>query len=122
MSVGPEVAKQLRGVLEDIPHVQHAFAYGSGVLLQPDLYDSSSTNKPMLDFIFAVDDPVDWHLQVFRMLHHVVCPQYTLGHVLVCLQNLQQNGHHYSFLGSLGPSAVRVCGLLLHRFCHSCSA
>lgn len=64
MSVGPEVAKQLRGVLEDIPHVQHAFAYGSGVIVQPDLYDHSSTNKPMLDFIFAVDDPVDWHAQV----------------------------------------------------------
>lgn len=68
MSVGPEVAKQLRGVLEDIPHVQHAFAYGSGVIVQPDLYDHSSTNKPMLDFIFAVDDPVDWHAQVlFRL-------------------------------------------------------
>lgn len=64
MSVGPEVAKQLRGVLEDLPHVQHAFAYGSGVIVQPDLYDHSSTNKPMLDFIFAVDDPVDWHTQV----------------------------------------------------------
>lgn len=64
MSVGPDIAKQLRGVLEDIPHVQHAFAYGSGVIVQPDLYDHSSTNKPMLDFIFAVDDPVDWHAQV----------------------------------------------------------
>lgn len=68
MSVGPGVAKQLRGVLEDIPHVQHAFAYGSGVIVQPDLYDSHSTNKPMLDFIFAVDDPVDWHAQV-SLLH-----------------------------------------------------
>lgn len=83
MSVGPDIAKQLRGVLEDIPHVQHAFAYGSGVIVQPDLYHHSSTNKPMLDFIFAVDDPIDWHAQ-----------------------NLQQNGHHYSILGNLGPSAV----------------
>lgn len=64
MSVGPGVAKQLRGVLDDIPHVQHAFAYGSGVIVQPDLYESHSTNKPMLDFIFAVDDPVEWHAQV----------------------------------------------------------
>ncbi len=64
MSVGPGVAKQLRGVLEDFPHVQHAFAYGSGVIVQPDLYDKSSTNKPMLDFIFAVDNPHEWHAQV----------------------------------------------------------
>lgn len=64
MSVGPGVAKQLRGVLEDVPHVQHAFAYGSGVIVQPDLYDKSSTNKPMLDFIFAVDNPHEWHAQV----------------------------------------------------------
>ena len=64
MSVGPGVAKQLRGVLEDVPHVQHAFAYGSGVIVQPDLYDKSSTNKPMLDFIFAVDNPHELHAQV----------------------------------------------------------
>ncbi|DBB04767.1 hypothetical protein WJX82_007058 [Trebouxia sp. C0006] len=83
MSVGPGVAKQLRGVLEDFPHVQHAFAYGSGVIVQPDLYDKSSTNKPMLDFIFAVDNPHEWHAQ-----------------------NLQQNRHHYSILGSLGPTPV----------------
>ena len=64
MSVGPDIAKQLRGILEEFPHVQHAFAYGSGVIAQPDLYDHRSANKPMLDFIFAVDDPVDWHTQV----------------------------------------------------------
>ena len=68
MSVGPGVAKQLRGVLEDVPHVQHAFAYGSGVIVQPDLYDRHSTNKPMLDFIFAVDNPHEWHAQVCAIL------------------------------------------------------
>ncbi len=71
MSVGPGVAKQLRGVLEDVPHVQHAFAYGSGVIVQPDLYDKSSTNKPMLDFIFAVDNPLDWHAQVCSCNEHL---------------------------------------------------
>jgi hypothetical protein len=71
MSVGPGVAKQLRGVLEDFPHVQHAFAYGSGVIVQPDLYDKSSTNKPMLDFIFAVDNPHEWHAQVRSKAHCV---------------------------------------------------
>lgn len=106
MSVGPEVAKQLRGVLEDLPHVQHAFAYGSGVIVQPDLYDHSSTNKPMLDFIFAVDDPVDWHAQVLFLpeARASVCDPVLIW--LVQLQNLQQNRNHYSILGSLGPSAV----------------
>lgn len=106
MSVGPEVAKQLRGVLEDIPHVQHAFAYGSGVIVQPDLYDHSSTNKPMLDFIFAVDDPVDWHAQVLSRLGFKHLSTSFLFIWLMQVQNLQQNGHHYSILGSLGPSAV----------------
>lgn len=107
MSVGPEVAKQLRGVLEDLPHVQHAFAYGSGVIVQPDLYDLSSTNKPMLDFIFAVDDPVDWHAQVCLSLRREsVCPQPSVLTWLTQVQNLQQNRNHYSILGSLGPSAV----------------
>lgn len=106
MTVGPEVAKQLRGVLEDLPHVQHAFAYGSGVIVQPDLYDHSSTNKPMLDFIFAVDDPVDWHAQVLFLpkAQASVCDPVLTW--LVQLQNLQQNRNHYSILGGLGPSAV----------------
>lgn len=52
--------------------------------MQPDLYPSSGNTKPMLDFILAVRDPLEWHTE-----------------------NLQRNPKHYSMLGSLGPSAVR---------------
>lgn len=73
-------AAVLRSVLADFPPVQHAFAYGSGVFEQPGLYerppqgppegaaaaaaDGSSGDRPMLDFIFAVDDPIAWHEEV----------------------------------------------------------
>ncbi|KAL4430151.1 hypothetical protein ABPG77_004933 [Micractinium sp. CCAP 211/92] len=78
----------------------HAFAYGSGVFKQPGLYDghleapagapaaatagsSTAGDRPMLDFIFAVDDPVAWHAE-----------------------NLRQHAHHYSFLRHLGPAGM----------------
>lgn len=82
MSTQP--AAVLHSVLADFPAVQHAFAYGSGVFEQPGLYArppqgapngggaaaaaaaASSVDQPMLDFIFAVDDPVAWHTEVNR--------------------------------------------------------
>jgi hypothetical protein len=69
----------LVGMLRHFPAVKHAFAYGSGVLHQPGLYGQesagasgsgsaaalpSSSKGPMLDFIFAVEDPKAWHEQV----------------------------------------------------------
>ncbi len=76
-----EPAEVLHTVLASFPPVQHAFAYGSGVFKQPGLYDghleapagapaaatagsSTAGDRPMLDFIFAVDDPVAWHAEV----------------------------------------------------------
>jgi len=49
--------------LDTIPNVELAFAYGSGAFHQPKLYTSSDA-LPLLDFIFAVRDPLDWHAQV----------------------------------------------------------
>lgn len=58
-------AKELSGVLELFPSVQHAFAYGSGIFVQPGLYTANSqTARPMLDFMLAVESPVEWHQQV----------------------------------------------------------
>lgn len=54
-------------ILRHFPPVQHAFAYGSGVFDQPDLYsaaDRASGAGPMVDFIFAVEDPAEWHRKV----------------------------------------------------------
>ena len=52
--------------LETLPSVRAAFGYGSGVFRQPGRrsarWDVSAA--PQLDFIFAVDDPVDWHKEV----------------------------------------------------------
>ncbi|WBW72005.1 mitochondrial phosphatidate cytidylyltransferase Tam41 [Schizosaccharomyces osmophilus] len=60
--------------------IQVAIGYGSGVFQQAG-YGSSA--KPMVDFIFQVDDPVRWHEL-----------------------NIQQNPSHYSLLKYLGPKAV----------------
>ena len=57
------VADSTRTLLESIVSrfnapIRYAFAYGSGVFEQ-DGY--SSTNKPMIDFVFAVNHPSHWH-------------------------------------------------------------
>ncbi|ELU03060.1 hypothetical protein CAPTEDRAFT_92307 [Capitella teleta] len=57
-----------------------AFAYGSGVFQQQGHNDKSAN---MLDFIFAVDDPQEWHKQ-----------------------NMARNPKHYSFLRYLGSHNV----------------
>ena len=73
-------------ILRHFPPVNYALAYGSAVLRQPGLYaaaadpdDTSARAQsgayastslgahgggPMLDFIFAVQDPVEWHSRV----------------------------------------------------------
>lgn len=62
-------ARELAAVLEEFPAVQHAFAYGSGVFVQPGLYTAASQAQgPMLDFMFAVDSPEEWHDQANLLL------------------------------------------------------
>lgn len=56
--------RELEAVLEQFPPVEAAFAYGSGVFTQPKLYDASSQDRPMLDFVFVVECAQDWHLEV----------------------------------------------------------
>ncbi|XP_072027001.1 phosphatidate cytidylyltransferase, mitochondrial-like [Amphiura filiformis] len=58
-----------------------AFAYGSGVFKQ-----IGNTNPDnMIDFVFAVDDPVSWHRK-----------------------NMDRNPSHYSALRFLGPKGITV--------------
>ncbi|KAK5872678.1 hypothetical protein PBY51_013356 [Eleginops maclovinus] len=72
-----------RRILSQFPQdISLAFAYGSGVFKQQGT-DQGQMGKNMLDFVFAVDDPVTWHTM-----------------------NLLQNRKHYSILKMLGPTTI----------------
>ncbi|KAM6979398.1 phosphatidate cytidylyltransferase, mitochondrial [Aplochiton taeniatus] len=72
-----------RRILSQFPQdISLAFAYGSGVFKQSGTAQSQMGNN-MLDFVFAVDDPVTWHTM-----------------------NLLQNRKHYSILKLLGPRKI----------------
>ncbi|XP_031757221.1 phosphatidate cytidylyltransferase, mitochondrial [Xenopus tropicalis] len=74
---------QFRRILGYFPQdISLAFAYGSGVFRQSGTPQNDAGNK-MLDFVFAVDDPVTWHTM-----------------------NIIQNRSHYSFLKFLGPKHI----------------
>lgn len=62
-------ARHLASVLHDVPAVQHALAYGSGVFSQPGLYKNATRSSAMLDFIFLVDDAQAWHAEVWQSAH-----------------------------------------------------
>ncbi len=66
-------------ILSRFPHkyIQFAFAYGSGVFKQTNNDDLS---KNMIDFVFVVNDSVQFHAE-----------------------NIRLNKSHYSFLKYLGP-------------------
>ncbi|OCT58102.1 hypothetical protein XELAEV_18002597mg [Xenopus laevis] len=74
---------QFRRILSFFPQdISLAFTYGSGVFRQAGSSHNDVRNK-MLDFVFAVDDPVTWHTM-----------------------NIIQNRSHYSFLKFLGPKHI----------------
>ncbi len=57
-------------LLQRFPETRFAFAYGSGAIEQggySDRYTGDPADAPMLDLIFAVDDPVSWHLENKRL-------------------------------------------------------
>ena len=69
-----------RGLLAAFPPVAYAFTYGSGVFRQASY---SQIDRPMVDCVFAVDDPLEWHRA-----------------------NMASNPSHYSFLAAGGPRIV----------------
>ncbi|GMH45030.1 hypothetical protein BSKO_12987 [Bryopsis sp. KO-2023] len=79
----------LAQVLDSFPPIEAAFAYGSGVFEQPDLYDPAGRNKPMLDFVFAVDSPRSWHSQLIK---YGVVSLRNLNHDLKSWQHLFLSG------------------------------
>ena len=49
-------------LLEQFPIVDSAFAYGSGAVKQSGYeYTLEEDELPMMDLVFAVEDPVTWH-------------------------------------------------------------
>lgn len=48
--------------LKRVPEVVMAFGYGSGVFVQKDLYRGGE--RPQVDFVFGVEDPLSWHEEV----------------------------------------------------------
>ncbi|NXV51411.1 TAM41 protein, partial [Uria aalge] len=74
---------KFRRVLAHFPQeLSLAFAYGSGVFRQAGASAGLGENN-MLDFVFAVDDSVTWHMM-----------------------NLLKNRNHYSFLKVFGPKQI----------------
>ncbi|XP_021265368.1 phosphatidate cytidylyltransferase, mitochondrial isoform X2 [Numida meleagris] len=74
---------KFRRVLAHFPQeLSLAFAYGSGVFRQEGASAGHGENN-MLDFVFAVDDSVTWHMM-----------------------NLLKNRSHYSFLKIFGPKQI----------------
>merc|ERR1712166_78812 len=82
-----QVAPALRSIVGHFPPMEFAMAYGSGVFTQKGY---SATQRPMIDFIFGVQDPKEWHEE-----------------------NLKSNGEHYALLGSLGGAG---CVTAFQRF------
>uniref|UniRef100_A0A670J7M4 Phosphatidate cytidylyltransferase, mitochondrial n=1 Tax=Podarcis muralis TaxID=64176 RepID=A0A670J7M4_PODMU len=76
-------AVKFRRILAHFPQeLSLAFAYGSGVFQQAGA-SAAETGNNMLDFVFAVDDSVTWHMM-----------------------NLLKNRNHYSFLKYFGPKPI----------------
>lgn len=86
MSAGGK-ALDAAGLLAAFPKVAFAFTYGSGVFRQASY---SAADQPMIDCVFAVDDPVSWHRE-----------------------NYEINPAHYSFLAAAGP---RLCAAIQTGF------
>jgi hypothetical protein len=63
-----ELVDNLTAPLSDLPRVDCAFAYGSGVFPQPDQNQTSPKKEvPMVDYILGVSSPVEWHSQNIQL-------------------------------------------------------
>lgn len=85
---------KLNSLLPCFPDCSYAFAYGSAVFAQKD-----QAPGKMVDLVFIVDDPFQWHSQ-----------------------NLEINPSHYSALKHLGPKLISYiqenfgCGIYYNTF------
>ncbi|CAM6085502.1 unnamed protein product [Calypogeia fissa] len=78
------LAEKLAEPLRDLPPVEFAFSYGSGVFPQPGDSGRPNLEKPMVDYILGVSCPAEWHSK-----------------------NIEKNPHHYSsWLANFGGKWV----------------
>ncbi|KAH7290296.1 hypothetical protein KP509_30G041300 [Ceratopteris richardii] len=86
-AMATDVKEALAAPLQDLPAVDFAFAYGSGVFQQPGNLILSRNEAPMVDYILGVQMPTRWHSE-----------------------NIERNPHHYnswlSWFGGKGVSYV----------------
>ena len=62
-------------ILQQFPPVVYAFAYGSGVVTQGGYdYSKPSSQLPMLDLVFVVEDSEAWHQNNMEMNPHHYTP------------------------------------------------
>ena len=125
---------RLKHFLKHFPPVNHAFAYGSGVMHQPGLYPGHDeqpqattsgrglNSSPMVDLIFVCDDALTWHAKVDRKLvgcrnSGLSCEIWPWAHaqIIRLSQNIELNKDHYSWLtrSRYGGSEV-VCAIADH--------
>ena len=116
------VARGLATMIDThFPAMEFAFAYGSGVFKQAG-YSSISKEEhgnetrggPMIDMIFAVEDPLQWHAQNIEMNadHYALLPRKLGPKVIV---NVQQSAAslYYNTLVPFPPSISLFQGQLM---------
>ena len=79
----PTISFNAEALLAAFPPVRYGMAYGSGVFLQDSAIPSA---QPMVDFVFAVDDPAAWHAD-----------------------NLRRNRAHYPYLAAAAGAGAIAC-------------
>lgn len=86
IDIDPHIEKELQLILSDFhAPIDFAFGYGSGVF-QQNGYDNKGPNRPQIDLIMGVLDPIKFH-EV----------------------NIKQNPKHYSLLRWCGPKVLSRC-------------
>ena len=89
-----ELKKNLAAMIgATFPEVEFAFGYGSGVFPQKDrdahVLKNVKSSAPMVDMVFAVNDPETWHLENLKMnpKHYAVLPRILGAGAVTTVQN-----------------------------------
>lgn len=89
-------------ILSKFPAIQFAFAYGSGVVEQAGynytVKKSSTVPLPMIDMVFAVDNPEEWHHKnlILNPDHYTPLLPFIGSSVIACIQDSIGAGYWYN--------------------------